>query len=232
MEVGAVVLARMDSTRLPGKGLIKIGGVTLLERCISAVTGVKNMIPVLATTTRRIDDPLVKAAHKLGIKIFRGSLENVAKRVIDCCEKYDFKYFARINGDSPFINRELLQKAIVLIETEDLDFVTNLAVRTFPYGISVEIFKVELLRSAYKKWSSGSKYVEHITSYFYENKEDLTYRNISSDLNFSEEELLKIRLVVDTKEDLDIINKMYEADHKIFDADILSVCNFYNHIKS
>ena len=59
MKIGAIIFSRMDSKRLPGKALVKIGGRPMLGRVIdrSKCTMTDNII--VATSFREIDNEIV-----------------------------------------------------------------------------------------------------------------------------------------------------------------------------
>jgi spore coat polysaccharide biosynthesis protein SpsF (cytidylyltransferase family) len=230
MEIGAIILARLDSNRLPQKALKKVGNRTLIEIIIDKLKLQKNIIPILATSDREVDAPLIELAEKNKILSYTGSLENIALRVSKCVDYYGLKYFARINGDSPFLDSSLLAEALELLETEEYDIITNLLPRTYPYGISLEVINTETFQNAYLNFKGIQKYEEHITSYFYKNRETFKYKNINSNLEISENELMQIRLVVDTEDDFNVINKMYSINDKIFEENIETVCNLYKYI--
>ncbi len=194
---GAIILCRLDSQRLPGKALLKVGGRPLVDfvlaRCrqISAVAG--NI--VLATSERSVDDPLVDFARENGISFFRGSTDDVANRVVGCLEQFGFHYFVRVNADSPFLEATLIDGAIQRIESESLDFVTNLLPRSFPYGVSVEVIRSAIYADAYKRMICPG---EFITKYLYEHIHEFRYANIACPLgNHSQ-----VRMTVDTPDDL------------------------------
>ena len=232
MKFGAIVLARMDSSRLPGKAMKKIGEKTLIEHCISRLKSISACQPILATSDRGIDRPLIEMAKKNGIDYFAGDIENVANRVRKCIDHFKLDYFARINGDSPFLNTQLLQNAFNELTDRKYDFVTNLLPRSFPYGISVEIFDTGVYKAAYDLFSGNKKYEEHITSYFYDNRANYRFKNIESGFGIPDDELLKIRLVIDTEDDYETIRKMYELDSTVFEADIQSVCTLYKKVNN
>ncbi|MCF7889137.1 MAG: hypothetical protein K9L78_03360, partial [Victivallales bacterium] len=164
----AIILSRTDSTRLPGKALLKIKNKTLLEWCIESLKGESNYKIIVATTKRKIDNTIVEIAQKNNVNFFRGDKNNVAKRVLDCANSYNLSAFARVNGDSPFIRKKLIIKAFNKIQESNFDFVTNLVPRHFPYGISVEVFKTKTYEDAYKSLETDEQ-KEHVTTYFYEN---------------------------------------------------------------
>ena len=72
MKIGAVIQARMGSTRLPGKVLRDLKGMTVLEHVVRRVRSAK-AVPhlVVATTTESSDDPIVRLCCDLGIDCYR-----------------------------------------------------------------------------------------------------------------------------------------------------------------
>lgn len=204
---GVIVLSRLDSSRLPGKALIKIHGKTLIEWCLESLKNESSYKIIIATTDREIDDPIVRIAQSNNVEYFRGDKDNVAKRVLDCARHYKLSAFARINGDSPFIRKDLILEAFNMIENSNYDFVTNLVPRHFPYGLSVEVFKTDVFEETLLK-IDDDQHKEHVTTYFYQNIERFKpYLITYADGKTNDQH---IRLVVDTKEDLSIIEKMLE----------------------
>jgi spore coat polysaccharide biosynthesis protein SpsF len=199
----AIVLARYSSSRFPGKALYPICGKTLLEWCLYFLKISNGFDTILATSTHSTDDPLQQLAESMEVKCFRGDLDDVYKRVVDCIEFYKIDTFARINGDSPFPQTSLIESAFGQLEMSDLDFVTNLYPRTFPYGISVEVFRATTFCAHYPMLDTADQH-EHITSYFYTHSNHFKYKNLTSDTPVKGD----VRLVVDTKEDLPLIEKL------------------------
>lgn len=201
---GAIILARYDSNRLPGKACIRLAGKKLLEWVISSLYPNPDFEVVLATTERECDDVLCEIAHTNGIGYFRGDLDDVALRILKCAKHFKFDSFARVNGDSPFVNRKLLTDGFRIMEEGHYDFVTNLAPRTFPYGVAVEIFNTDLFESVYEKFNSAED-KEHISQYFYKNLSEFKYYPITKDKDYS-----KIQLVVDELKHIEPIEKLLE----------------------
>lgn len=200
--IAALIYSRMDSQRLPGKALRLLGQQKLVEWAINGAKNIDGIEPVMLTTDRDIDDPLVEIAQENGIKHFRGSTLNVAKRTFDCINYYNIDIFARLNGDSPFLNKKLLEKGVrILEESADYDFVTNLFPRHYPYGMSVEAMRGDLFKKFYSEIDTP-EYQEHITSWFYNNSDRFRlYKMVDPEINDHD-----IRMVVDTPEDLEHLN--------------------------
>lgn len=81
MKVGAIIQARMGSTRLPGKVMKEIKGKTVLSHVIERVKQSKLIDDiVIATTVLDRDKAIEDEALKNGVKIYRGSEDDVLAR--------------------------------------------------------------------------------------------------------------------------------------------------------
>ncbi|EKD29062.1 MAG: acylneuraminate cytidylyltransferase [uncultured bacterium] len=163
---GAIIFSRMDSSRFPKKAFSLIGKKTVIEAVISRIIASAKYQTVIATSNRDIDDPLELIALKNGILCYRGESFNVAKRALDCAKYFDFERFARVNGDSPFVLKSLLDEGFIIAKKQNCDFLTNLMHRTYPYGISVEIIKTSTLEKSIAQFYNNENY-EHVTDFFY-----------------------------------------------------------------
>ncbi|NNE26665.1 MAG: hypothetical protein HKN09_07460 [Saprospiraceae bacterium] len=204
--MAALIFARFGSSRLPGKALQELGHQALLQWSINAAKRLENCGVILATSDSQQDDPLAELASVSGIEIYRGSLENVALRTLQCIEEFELDYFFRINGDSPFLNLPLLEASIQLLASHpDCDMVSNLINRSYPYGVSCELIKASSFVEAYPKMKDSE--LEHITQYFYRNKSQF---NIV-ELPILEADLSHYRMTIDTEEDLELIRDFVES---------------------
>jgi spore coat polysaccharide biosynthesis protein SpsF (cytidylyltransferase family) len=199
MKAGAIIVARMDSRRLAGKVLADVEGLPLLWYVASRARLVKafNDRIFVATSDRAVDDPLAAYCDSQGWRVFRGSPDDVAGRILACAEHYGCDWFARINADSPLVDPELLGEACEVAELDDHDFVTNLQPRSFPYGVSVELIRTAFYRQAYARFR-GPEDREHVTRYLYDTIAEIRYANFTH----RGEDLSGERLTVDTPEDL------------------------------
>ena len=123
MTSGVIVFSRLNSTRLPGKALIKIAGITLVDRVLDKLEGVMGISrTIVATTESYLDDPLVAHLETRGIDVFRGSIDDVALRAVCCAEDYGLDHFVRVSGDSPFIDSNLINKALLEYQKRERRF--------------------------------------------------------------------------------------------------------------
>jgi len=188
----------MDSTRLPGKSLMEIAGKPLLQYVIEGAQSCNSFRGSIcvATSDRPVDDPIADYCEENKVDVFRGSVEDVSGRLLACARSRKLDYFARMNGDSPFVDLELINKACEIVRQSGEDFVTNIRPRSYPYGISVELFRTDSFALGYERMSEPDHY-EHVSHYFYEHLDDFNYRNIVRE----GEDLSKIRMTVDTEAD-------------------------------
>lgn len=226
MKVIGIVQARMGSTRLPGKVMMKIKGEAVLFFVIERVKQSKLIDQiVIATTTNKQDDVIVKEAKRLKVDCFRGSEEDVLSRYYNAAQNYNADVVVRITSDCPLIDPKLNDKVIgFYLENNSYDLVTNagpVEKRTYPRGLDIEVFSFQKLEEAYNK--ADKKYQrEHVTPYIYENSEDLFF--ITSEVDYSD-----IRLTLDTSEDFDLIQKIFEKlYHGKHDFYLKEIINLFN----
>ena len=113
MKIVATIEARMTSSRLPGKVLLPALGRPMLAHLTSRLKSVPSIDEiVLATTVNSTDEVLVEFAEQDGIKVFRGSEEDVMSRVIGAAEFAQADVIVEITGDCPIIDPDLVEQII------------------------------------------------------------------------------------------------------------------------
>ena len=209
----AIVQARTSSKRFKNKVLFPIYGKPLIEHVIFRIKKsllIKNII--VATSNNKEDDKLVNFLKKIKIKFYRGDLNNVALRLYKLAKMKKVKYFIRISGDSPLIDKSIINKMIKILKESNnrYDLITNVFPRSFPKGQSVEIIKTSIIEKNIHKFNKIDK--EHVTNYFYKNYRYFKIKNFSLKKKHN-----KINLSVDTKQDLKrILNKFNKNEFENF----------------
>lgn len=207
MKTVCIIQARMGSTRLPGKVMLDLCGKTVLEHVIQRVKRVKNIDEiVIATTIDKKDDVIVEEAMKCGVKVFRGSEEDVLSRYYYAAKENKADVVVRITSDCPLIDQEITQKTIdyYLINKDKFDYVSNTLERTFPRGLDTEVFSFKVLEKAFNE-AILQRDREHVTPYIWDNPEMFNLGCYKSDVDYS-----KYRWTLDTEEDFELIKRIYE----------------------
>ena len=172
-NIGTVLAARTSSKRLPGKALLTLGGIPMIEFIINRIKG-SNLGGqlIFATTNNKTDDYLAKFVENLCVHVFRGDENDLVKRYLDIAEKYSLEYLVRITGDCPFIDSFSLDYCLSQID-QKLDFDLWTTKNTFPTGLDFEVINCLSLQKAKKEMTVNEK--EHLTLSFYNNQIEKKY---------------------------------------------------------
>ena len=201
----AIIQARSNSKRFKNKVLFPIYGKPMIEHVVNRVAKSNKIKKIIVSSSvNKSDDNLIKYLKSKKISYYRGSLQNVALRLYKTAEKYESDFFLRVNGDSPLIDFQLIDK---IINTHNkakkkFDIITNVFPRSFPKGQSVEIIKTSILKKYLKKFNALEK--EHVTMFFYSNSKNFKIKNFTLKAKNK-----MMNLAVDTKMDLKRILKNF-----------------------
>lgn len=127
-HVLAAVGARLSSSRLPGKHLLDLAGVPLIERIfqrLEAVPSVTNA--VLATTDEADNTPLVDRVVQLGREVFAwdGPTADLMGRIDALVQTHQPDLFLYICGDCPLIDPDLIEDLIqAALKHPEADWIT------------------------------------------------------------------------------------------------------------
>jgi spore coat polysaccharide biosynthesis protein SpsF len=213
---GAIILARMDSVRLPGKVLADLGGIPVLDHVLARLPADHLAGTVLATTDRAIDDPLERFAQSRQIGLYRGSKSDVAGRFAEAARAHGFEAAFRVNGDSPFLDAGLFREALAVYAAGRFALVTNIAPRSYPYGVSVELVRIDSLVAALAG-TADPQDQEHVTRALYRLPPE-TIGRIAPGPGLADESLTRIRLTIDTPDDLDTARRLAARHGGRFDS--------------
>ena len=207
----AILQARMGSTRLPGKVLMKVVGKPLLQyECERVLQAKKIDKLIIATSTDPLDDAIETFAKVNQIDYFRGSPDDVLSRYYDCALKFKSQNsvvklnIIRITGDCPIIDPALIDEVINYFEQNDCDYASNTLVPTYPDGMDIEICTFEALNQAYHTATYKSDR-EHVTLWI---KHQTAFKrlNYTAQTDFSH-----LRMTVDEDHDFQLIQSILEA---------------------
>lgn len=166
MKYLVILAARMSSSRLPGKAMLSMDGVPIIQGVIQRLKSEDQSYQIcLATSDLKSDDILTDIAKMESINVCRGSLENVLERFVQASELYPSDYIIRATGDCPFIHHELVKLVIDFCNSQsDFDLVTTKP--SFPSGIDLEVIPISLLKKISQS-NPTSDECEHIFNFIY-----------------------------------------------------------------
>jgi glutamate-1-semialdehyde 2,1-aminomutase len=212
MKIHAIVQARLGSKRFPKKVLQNLGNYTVVELLLNRLSKSKliNKI-IIATTVNEEDKELINFSNKLGYDAYPGSIDDVLDRYYKIAIIEQSDIIVRITADCPFIDPNLVDKVIEKLINTNSDYSSNTQPPTYPDGLDVEAFTMEALKQVWT--NSTSKHDrEHVTPYFYNNKNLFKVVTFKNSVNFS-----NIRLTIDEKVDLIVMQRLFkELDENIY----------------
>jgi len=216
-KVVAIIQARMGSTRLPGKVMMKIVGRPMLWHVINRLKHAKRLDDtVIATTTLNEDKTILKLASEMGVKGYAGSEDDVLDRYYQAAIRYKADVIVRITADCPLIDPTVIDRAIEFYLNHDFDYVGTGIKPTYPDGLDTEVLSFNALERAWKEASLASE-VEHVTPYIKKNPQLFDIKNVENDKDLS-----YMRWTVDEERDLKFVREIYKRlyiEGKIFYMD-------------
>ena len=153
----------MTSSRLPGKVLLRAGGISMLEHLVRRLQSVESIDEiVLATTINDADIPLINLAKSLNILYFRGSEEDVMQRVIEAASFANADLVVEITGDCPIIDPNIVEQTIQMFKVHEVDYVSNTLIKSYPDGMDTQVFKLDTLKRSASMTNDRLDH-EHVT---------------------------------------------------------------------
>ena len=205
MKILGIIQARMNSTRLPKKVLMKLGEKSVLENVFTRVGRAKQITEVVVATTIGEEDlAIVKLCAEAGQRVFCGSENDVLDRFYQTAKLFSPDHIVRITADCPLMDPEVIDQVISFHLSSKSDYTANCLEETFPDGEDVEVFTFNALKEAWIEAKLASER-EHVTPYIRKFPERLKLSNLRSPVNHGGK-----RWTLDNKEDYEFISSVYK----------------------
>ena len=203
---GAIIQARMGSSRCPEKTLRDLHGKPLLSHVIDRTKQARGVETIIVATTVNPEDDAIEAFCKQnGIPSFRGSSADVLDRYYQAAKQYGVDTVVRVTADDPFKDPAVIDLAINTFKANDYDYVSNTIEPTYPEGIDVEVFSFHSLETAWKEAKLPSER-EHVTPYIWKNGDRFRVYNFRNAVDQSH-----YRLTVDHDEDFVFAERIFAS---------------------
>lgn len=205
-RVVASIEARMGSSRLPGKVLADVGGVPALTRLVRRLRRAKKLDDiVVATSTAPADDALEAWAGREGVAVFRGSEDDVLRRVVDAQRSRKADVVVEVTGDCTLLDPELVDMGVETFFENDCDVVCNVRKPSYPLGADVQVFRLAALEEV-ERTVDDPAVREHVSLHFYEHPERYRVIHLFAPPRWRDPTM---RLQLDYEHDLRFIREVY-----------------------
>lgn len=236
-DVAFIVPARIGSTRLPRKALLKIGNKTLIEHVISQILPITNENLYIATDSEEI--ALVSKSAGAKPIMTSPNCPTGSDRIYEAFGKINntnnIEYIINIQGDMPFIEISSIKDIVTNLKNSDYDIVTsgvNVDYDIAKHTSNVKIIADKNNKALYFSRSLipyGSKeFLYHVGIYGFKKEALKKYVNIQQTKYEKSENLEQLRAIetgmnigiciskeipisVDTQEDLEKARNLYKT---------------------
>ncbi len=212
-SVVAIIQARMDSSRLPGKVLMEMGGKPMLWHVVLRARRAQTVGRVIvATTNQPEDNPVADFCRTQGIACFRGDALDVLDRYYQAAVRFKAETIVRLTADCPLIDPREIDRTVRAFLDAGVDFAANRLPppwkRTTPIGMDTEVVTFQALERAWQE-AQATFEREHVMPYLYDQKGRFKILLVDHD-----PDLGHLRLTVDTSEDLVLVRHIFDHfDH-------------------
>ncbi len=205
-KVIGVITARMASTRLPGKVLMKLGPKSNFAHHVERMQQVKGLDGIfLATSKDPQNGALIDEAERLGCGWYAGAEQDIVARHVELCEREKADAVVRVTCDCPIFDIDSASAFVELFRKEYHGYicVSNM---TMIQGSLAEFISYKALLEVHKSYRGAA-----IALPIKENLDKFEAASIEIDQDLCRPEY---RLTIDEAVDIEMIGKIYEALYK------------------
>ena len=148
MNVTASIQARMSSSRLPGKVLMDVCGKPMLKLQIERIRRSRLVDRVIVgTSNSKRDDEIEDFCLKNEIDCYRGSEDDVLKRISSLVSDLNVDIHVECYGDSPLIDPQLIDEFIgcYMKSKDQADYFSSALKTTYPPGLEISVYQAKIL---------------------------------------------------------------------------------------
>jgi len=139
----------MGSSRLPGKPLLKIGGMSSLGFLISRLRSSQSLSQIVVATSELSENDILAAeCVRLGVGCFRGSELDVLGRLAQAARSFKANIIVRITADDVLMDPAVVDFMVEHFQANVVDCATSLTTKSFPNGFVLSVFSMGALEKA------------------------------------------------------------------------------------
>ena len=156
-----VIQSRLSSSRLPGKALLTIAGMPLVELVARRASRSGHEV-VVATSEEQDDGRIAEHLRSVGVPVLRGPLDDVLGRFVLATADLDpTDRVVRLTGDNPVADADLVDELLAAVAASGHTY-GRVDIDRVPEGLGAEVFSVGSLRLAAER-ATAPYDREHVT---------------------------------------------------------------------
>jgi spore coat polysaccharide biosynthesis protein SpsF len=199
---GVFLQVRLDSSRLPRKALLPLGGNTVIEQAMAALSSVKADVFALVTDKESLSE-LRSLAERWGFEVFPGPRDDVLDRYCLAAKRFGVDHIIRATGDNPLVSGLLANRILEEHLEEGADYSGFLGI---PLGTGVEVLKTTSLFRA-RREAIDIYEREHVSPFLYHRPDQFKIYRPRAPKEFLAPDT---RVTLDTEENYQFILDIYD----------------------
>lgn len=221
-RIVGILLARMGSSRLPGKALAEIYGKSAIGHILERMLAFDKLDEiVLATPDSPENLPLQEEGRRYGVSVFAGNEDDVLDRLYQAAKAHQADIIVHVGGDQPFADPELMDKALSILQEKGADYVCNFIVQSYPSGQEQDVFTFEALEMAWRN-ATLKTHRKNALAYFFHAADQFNIEHFAYPRNMA-----RHRWTLDYPEDLtffqEVFSRLYPKKAIFTSEDILAL---------
>ncbi len=165
---------------------------------------------IVATTINKEDEPIVSWCKNNNISYYRGSENNVYDRILKTHEFYKSDIVIELSGDCPLLDPKVIESCLEVYLNNSYDYVSTGF--SYPIGMAVEIFSLDVLKSISQDRELSPADKEHVSPYLYTSNKYKVFHNEASKKN----QCKNLSVTLDTIEDFEVIQNICKGFDNIY----------------
>lgn len=219
---GALIIARLNSSRLVKKNILKIAGLPMIIHLANRI-GLSRLIDrvIIATSNQPTDDPLEEIAKTYGIDCFRGSLDNLMERKIGAAEQYNCDHIIEILGDNPLLHSDLIDDVLEKYYSTGADYVANISTdygnlavgkKLFSVGLRVQVYSLSVAKeyTLYPEYLTNGK---HPSAFIFEHPDQYSTEYLEAEGKWSFLNKPELNFAVNYPKNFELIKRIFEENY-------------------
>ena len=205
MRKVAILQARLDSSRYPGKVLADLKGRPAIAHIIDRLKSATQLDQVcVAIPAEHKEDKLAEVLATLDVSVIRGHASDVLARYIQAAYETKADIIVRATGDNPLVSPEVIdQQLSTLLAEPELDYVIT---EGMSVGVTTETFTLKTLEKL-DFLAKHPDHREHVTLYLRRNPGPFVMRRLDPPEHLAN---ANYRLTLDTAEDHAVLQRIYD----------------------
>ena len=207
-NIVAIVQARMGANRLPGKMMLPLHGIPVVEWVFRRIKKSRSIHGIVFAVPDTEDNDILDAyLKKIGAVVCRGSEKDLVERFYFAAKKMNVTHIVRVCADNPFVSGAEIDHLVQFYLESNCDYAYNHIPKNncYPDGIGAEIVSFKVLKNIYEE-AKNPDHREHVFNFIWEHPERfniLTFDPADERLAHPE-----IRLDIDTQQDYEKLCRM------------------------